>query len=231
MEDNILTQEMKRHAVIVALHAEHSDLEISTFLKVARSFVYKVRQELQSSGGNVKSTGKRKKHEQRSDCVKTPKFIEQVQDTVDLDPSKSMRAVARDLNVSEGLIRKIVHEDLRYKSYVMRRGQFMSAQTQDQRLIRAKRLLNKLKHPDCPDDHVTPHLWPPSSPDLNPLDYYVWGVLERDTNKYPHNTVASLRTSIAKAMPEMNKDHLIRACKRFRSRIEAVIAANGGFIE
>ncbi|QQP42134.1 Transposable element tcb1 transposase [Caligus rogercresseyi] len=23
--------------------------------------------------------------------------------------------------------------------------------------------------------------WPPSSPDLNPCDYYLWGVLERDT--------------------------------------------------
>ena len=33
MEDNKLTQEMKRHAVIVAIHTKHSDLEISQFLK------------------------------------------------------------------------------------------------------------------------------------------------------------------------------------------------------
>jgi hypothetical protein len=43
MTDIQLTQEMKRHAVIVALNAKHSDLEISRFLKVARSFVFKVR--------------------------------------------------------------------------------------------------------------------------------------------------------------------------------------------
>ena len=28
--------------------------------------------------------------------------------------------------------------------------------------------------------------WPPNSPDLNPLDYYVWGVIERHTNKCRH---------------------------------------------
>lgn len=33
----MLTQEMKRHAVIVALTAKHTDLEISNFLNVARS--------------------------------------------------------------------------------------------------------------------------------------------------------------------------------------------------
>ena len=52
MEDNKLTQEMKRHAVIVAIHANHSDLEISEFFKFARSFVHKVRRELEASDGN-----------------------------------------------------------------------------------------------------------------------------------------------------------------------------------
>ena len=74
-------------------------------------------------------------------------------------------------------------------------------------------------------------MWPPSSPDLNPLDYYVWGVVERETNKHPHNTLDSLRAVIARVMTHMDKAPLIRACKRFRQRIEAVIAAEGDFIE
>ena len=53
MEDNKRTQEMKRHVVIVAIHSKHSDLEISQFLNVARSFVYKVRRELEASDHNV----------------------------------------------------------------------------------------------------------------------------------------------------------------------------------
>ncbi len=33
--------------------------------------------------------------------------------------------------------------------------------------------------------------WPPNSPDLNPMDYYVWGVLEREFNKVYHPTAVS----------------------------------------
>jgi hypothetical protein len=28
-------------------------------------------------------------------------------------------------------------------------------------------------------------VWPPSSPDCNPMEYFVWGVAERDTNRPP----------------------------------------------
>ena len=80
-------------------------------------------------------------------------------------------------------------------------------------------------------DHVTPNMWPPSSPDANPLDYYVWGVVERETNKHPHNTITSLTEAITTVMTNMDKEHLIRACSRFRQRIEAVIDADGYFID
>ena len=41
---------MKRH---VAIHAKQSDLEISQFFNVIRSFVHKVRRESETSDGNV----------------------------------------------------------------------------------------------------------------------------------------------------------------------------------
>lgn len=53
MEDYNLTQEMKRHAVTVAICAKHTDLEISNFLNCARSFVHKVRRELEASDGDT----------------------------------------------------------------------------------------------------------------------------------------------------------------------------------
>jgi len=85
-----------------------------------------------ASAGDVETVAKRKRHEERSDTIRNTQFVQQVQEIVDESPSKSMRAIARDLNVSEGLIRRVVHENLRYKSYVMRRGQFMSAQTESE---------------------------------------------------------------------------------------------------
>ena len=37
--------------------------------------------------------------------------------------------------------------------------------------------------------------WPPSSPDHNPLDYAIWGVLENKTNATSHPNIGSLMTS------------------------------------
>ena len=51
------------------------------------------------------------------------------------------------------------------------------------------------------------------------------------TNKYPHNTLNSLRAAIIRVMTHMNEDHLIRTCKRFRQRTESVIGAEYDFIE
>ncbi|KYM94846.1 hypothetical protein ALC62_14441 [Cyphomyrmex costatus] len=73
--------------------------------------------------------------------------------------------------------------------------------------------------------------WPPNSSDLNPLDYYVWSVVERVTNKSRHPNMTSLRTAIKPAFVGMDSVTLQRACERFRPRIDAVIQANGGYIE
>ncbi|QQP41629.1 Uncharacterized protein FKW44_016060, partial [Caligus rogercresseyi] len=48
--------------------------------------------------------------------------------------------------------------------------------------------------------------WPPSSPDLNPCDYYLWGILERDTNKRAHNTVDSLKAAIIQAVANLSRE-------------------------
>jgi len=155
MEDYKVTQEMKRHAVIITICAKHTDLEISNFLNCARSFVHKVCRESEASAGDVETIAKRKRHEERSDTTRNTQFVQQVQEIVDESPSKSMRAIARDLNVSEGLIRRVIHENLHYKSYVMRRGQFMSAQTRNQRLIRGKR---RFVENENFYDYITPNL-------------------------------------------------------------------------
>ena len=76
------------------LYTRNSDLEISQFLNVAQSFVQKVRRELEASDGNVESLAKRRKHKPRSDTVTTPQFAQQLQDIIDEDPSKSIRAIS-----------------------------------------------------------------------------------------------------------------------------------------
>ena len=59
----------------------------------------------------------------------------------------------------------------------------------------------------------------------------MWGVVERESNKVGHDNTESLTRAIKKAFKNMDRENLVRACQRFRPRIEAVIMAGGGYIE
>ena len=71
----------------------------------------------------------------------------------------------------------------------------------------------------------------PSSSDLNPLDYFVWSYIENITNMTSHNTEASLIAAIRRVYAELPPALVEKACSHFRIRTEAVIEAEGGYIE
>ena len=73
MIDPKLTNEMKRHIVIVILRADYEDLEITCFLRVARSFVHKICKDIEKENDDVMSLSKYKKHSTCSDiCLWLP---------------------------------------------------------------------------------------------------------------------------------------------------------------
>ena len=57
------------------------------------------------------------------------------------------------------------------------------------------------------------------------------GASWRESNKRAHNTVDSLRAAILEAVANMDKEFLIKACIRFRARLEAVVKAGSGWFE
>ena len=73
--------------------------------------------------------------------------------------------------------------------------------------------------------------WPPSSPDLNPLDFFVWSYVENITNMTSHNTKANLITAICRVFAELLSALVEKACSQFQIHIEVVIEAEGGYIE
>ena len=79
--------------------------------------------------------------------------------------------------------------------------------------------------------HWSLDLWPPSSPDYSPLDYYVWGVGEEKVNAKFHNTREGLKATIHEVMINMDKKEVKCACSLFRSRLEQVVEADGDCIE
>ncbi|QQP40351.1 Uncharacterized protein FKW44_014360 [Caligus rogercresseyi] len=73
-------------------------------------------------------------------------------------------------------------------------------------------------------------MWPSSSPDLNPLDFSVWSVLESHACKTSHANLTSLQQAIVEAWDNLTEEY-IKSCASVRRRVEAVIANNGGHIE
>jgi hypothetical protein len=73
-------------------------------------------------------------------------------------------------------------------------------------------------------------VWPPSSRDCNPFDYFVWGVSELRVNAMSHNKFKDLIQKMKEEMGSLVRDTLAKACTSSRSRIEAVVTADGSFI-
>ena len=73
--------------------------------------------------------------------------------------------------------------------------------------------------------------WPPSAPDLNRLHYFVWPYVENITNMTSPNTKASLIAAIRRIFAELALALVEKTYSQFRIRIEAVIEAEGGYIE
>ena len=74
--------------------------------------------------------------------------------------------------------------------------------------------------------------WPSSSsPNPNPLDYFVWSYVENIINITSHSTKTSLIAAIRRVFAELPPALVEKACFQFRIRIEAVIEGEGGYIE
>ena len=61
------------------------------------------------------------------------------------------------------------------------------------------------------------------SPDLNPLDYTIWDVLEDKTNATSHPNIGSFKTAIEEEWNKMSEEFILNACKSFRKRVDRII--------
>ncbi len=74
-------------------------------------------------------------------------------------------------------------------------------------------------------------MWPPSSPDLSPLDFAVWGEMERKACSILQPNVESLKEAVECEWAAMSTDFIVSSCRAFRPRLEAMLEANGGHFE
>jgi len=81
----------------------------------------------------------------------------------------------------------------------------------------------------CPE-FTSKDRWPPNSPDLNPLDYHVWGAMLDLYQKYqprPMN-ISELKVVLQSIWNDLPQDPIDRSILSFTTRLRACIKANGG---
>jgi len=80
---------------------------------------------------------------------------------------------------------------------------------------------------------IPPTLWPPNSPDLNPVDYKVWLVLQEQVYKVKVNDVDELRQHIqtVHVWDELDQRIIDKAIKQWHTHIRACVEAKGGHFE
>ena len=80
-------------------------------------------------------------------------------------------------------------------------------------------------------DFIAKDEWPSASPDLNPLDYSIWTILERDACSKPHTSVDALKRSLLRSWKKLSMDSVRTAIEDWPRRSRACRNAKGGHFE
>src|ERR1043165_6723031 len=77
-------------------------------------------------------------------------------------------------------------------------------------------------------DFIAKDEWPPNSPDLNPLDYCVWGLMLAAYQKHSPNptTKAALKVVLQTIWDNLLQDSIDKAVMGFRKRLRACVTAD-----
>lgn len=76
-----------------------------------------------------------------------------------------------------------------------------------------------------------PVAWPPRSPDLTKLDFFLWGFVKDKVYQSPPTTKEDMKVRIRNAIREVEVDILRNVSESLKKRIAMCILQNGGYIE
>ena len=73
--------------------------------------------------------------------------------------------------------------------------------------------------------------WPPSSPDLNPLDFSLWSILESEACSNPSPSIEALKSKLIKTWEKIPMETVRASINDFSRRLCAVVKAKGKHFE
>ena len=144
----------------------------------------------------------------RRDAIRTPEFVDKLQNRIDEDFEEGLRVNADAyIHVMETVVNPWMEGAAGDRHYVFQQD---GAPAHNANKMQAW-LEENLKKA------WPKNIWPPSSPDCNPCDYFLLGVCEREVNKRPHSTKASLKTKITEFIARLDKTMVANACLQFHT--------------
>lgn len=78
---------------------------------------------------------------------------------------------------------------------------------------------------------IPPTLWPPNSPDLNPVDYKIWGVLQERVYRTRIRDVDHLKERLVEEWTQFDQKIIDGSINQWRKRLRACVSADGGQFE
>jgi transposase len=78
---------------------------------------------------------------------------------------------------------------------------------------------------------IPPSLWPPNSPDLNPVDYKIWGVLQSRVYRTRVSDIEHLKQRLVEEWSRFDQSIIDGAIRQWRQRLQACVRAAGGHFE
>lgn len=80
-------------------------------------------------------------------------------------------------------------------------------------------------------DFIAPNMWPPNSPDLNPVDYSVWSVMQEKVYQTRIANVDELKQRLLQVWAELDHGFIAAAIEEWRRRLAACVKVRGGHFE
>ena len=78
---------------------------------------------------------------------------------------------------------------------------------------------------------IEPSVWPPNSPDLNPVNYAVWGALQQSVYHIPISNLDDLKDRVCTCWKRFDQQIINKSIDHWRDKLKAVVWVNGGHIE
>ena len=76
-----------------------------------------------------------------------------------------------------------------------------------------------------------PTPWPPRSPDITPLDFFLWGYVKDRVYRTPVRDVETLQSRIIEVLATVNEEMLENTWREIEYRLDILRATNGAHVE